>query len=720
MLFRFFLIMILLIIISKEGTAQDVKVKSGNHPEFARLVFYLKEPTAWEIEETPEGFKLFIEDDGVRFDISDVFFFIPRDRIFDLQPSGSSIEILSACGCQARAFQFAPSIIVVDIADPGALAGTKEQAEVRRNGFQGGNSISMLSEKESLFEFDFPAILTGTSYSFFEFSSGIRPIFRLADGDQNKIALTDMFGLAREVGRAASLSLLSKNPSPHLNGVSRPLGQFADVMMRSTRDGGNFVGRVSEFCSYEDHFNVASWSDNEPLEAIRLARDLISSDIDTVPRSNVVLAAQMLAFHGFGAEALQIISGFEVSGDDADALNLVAWVLEGRPEASSNVLKVLEGCADEVVLWKLLASPDGRIGSEHEMRSALREFYRLPAHLRAFLGPSFLKRLWGSGFLSESLGVIDASLAWAEGNHHFDSGDVVAHSYPLGRRDIGFFRSIDPDTFMSLISKELEAAGVDFLETAGITPEDIEFLVRTSMGSAASVDLLRSYTAGLVTAQNFSRAADFLSSFSGSRHAADIPIPEITDELYSGVLAVEDDYKFLSYVVLLREHAETLMPSPEILRDLSSRLSDLGFSQSSRHFLRLSEGAFLGDYIKSRGGETVENGREDVLARPQGQKDIFGSKNISSLENSVRGGSGADGSNLLALPLDKTNNSASSPDVLGAIGNAQESLRAKSFASLPPSPNLEDTLSVTRGFSILSSIRAFRENLSAELDGPSE
>ncbi len=115
--------------IATAASAQDqeggatIQVRSGNHPQFARLVFVYQDRRAWALVPTESGYDLRI-DRVAGYGLSNVFDLIPRDRIADIRAQDDgSVAIDVVCDCHADAVELPGRGLVLDIRDGEAPPG---------------------------------------------------------------------------------------------------------------------------------------------------------------------------------------------------------------------------------------------------------------------------------------------------------------------------------------------------------------------------------------------------------------------------------------------------------------------------------------------------------------------------------------------------------------------------------------------------------------------
>ncbi|ARE40411.1 hypothetical protein RGUI_2270 [Rhodovulum sp. P5] len=111
------------------GHAQEVRIRSGEHPEFSRIVFETPSAEAWSMGRGPDGYLLRFENRGLDFDFAGVFEKIPRDRIADIreiEPGLVAVEV--ADRVHGDAFVLRPGLLVLDVRTGPAPAGSPFEA----------------------------------------------------------------------------------------------------------------------------------------------------------------------------------------------------------------------------------------------------------------------------------------------------------------------------------------------------------------------------------------------------------------------------------------------------------------------------------------------------------------------------------------------------------------------------------------------------------------
>ncbi len=106
----------LLLALPVPSYGQSIKVKSGEHADFSRVVLQFETPRDWQFGRVKNGYELRVDAPSATLDVSDIFKFIPKSRIGDVStPGPGRLKLVLACRCIGDAFEIRPGRLVVDI-----------------------------------------------------------------------------------------------------------------------------------------------------------------------------------------------------------------------------------------------------------------------------------------------------------------------------------------------------------------------------------------------------------------------------------------------------------------------------------------------------------------------------------------------------------------------------------------------------------------------------
>lgn len=120
--------------------AETVRIRSGEHAGFTRLVLQPETSHDWQLGRTATGYELRLKGIDLNFAAEDIFRKIPRLRISAVTPlpRPGALALVSNCVCFAQAAQLPDGAIVIDIADGAPSADSpyerplEELAETKR------------------------------------------------------------------------------------------------------------------------------------------------------------------------------------------------------------------------------------------------------------------------------------------------------------------------------------------------------------------------------------------------------------------------------------------------------------------------------------------------------------------------------------------------------------------------------------------------------------
>lgn len=425
------------------GGAQTVTVRSGEHADFTRLALVVSPPTGWSLMREGDGYIFALERDTLRLDISEVFRFIPRNRLAELRsaPDAPALSLRLACDCDVRAFEDRPGILVIDIRDPAApVLPPVPEGGPRPSQMPGADLATLGLARDLLAPRLAPDAVplapeTGTSDAAPTTATAAPatseppvpepapepaapPLLPAPDGQAER--------LARAIARAATQGLVSPprpGPRPAGSAPDRPEAEGAAtaVPLPGIRTGtavdlaaGAAMAtdpRAEALrCLPDSQLDLAGWgSELPPAMALGAALSATTGEFDRVNADAVRDLARLYLHLGFGAEARATLRAFALPEAPGDAILLaLATIIDHGAEIEPSNLWQMTDCPGQAALWSVLARPDLPDDIVINESAMLQAFAGLPAHLRRHLGPRLAERLLASGRQTLATGVIEA------------------------------------------------------------------------------------------------------------------------------------------------------------------------------------------------------------------------------------------------------------------------------------------------------------------------
>jgi len=568
------------------GLAQTVSVRAGEHATFTRIVLPLPDGVEWELGRFSRGY-------GIRFSTEldlqtdDFFRIIPKSRVASVLVSEDQKDLgfEVVCDCTAEAFLTGTGWLVVDIVDgpPDALA---EYEEVLPN-FGNASSGSALQTANEQSRPQARQVVQ---------SDEIEPALQLpviieqdnpmpsaeisnvdVDFSQDERIAELNSSVAESIARAISQGLLDAADELEIPEQATQLSEFETFMndvrqitrpgiqARTSLDEGlgtiaNVLsGNENEMqCPSDMFFDTSSWATGESF-SLELAdhRKILTGEIDDLNPRNVEDLARFYLFHGFGREAIAVMSLDGVTSQDRIILSEIARLLDGDQQ-KTDVLQGLIKCGGPAALWGFLGQLSGTHSEEINTSEIMANFRELPFHLQNHLGP-----LLASNFA--------ISLTQDQGSVRDVIEDLEARIKNDGRTN--------PVTLIELIDLKL----AENLEITQENMELLDFAIFENVEPDVNAGLKFAKLRVLIHSNRFLPAFALLSELNGS--AASNRIGQLKHEISQKVIATPSNATFLDTVFQIDPDRF----SPETIPQLASRLSDLGFSQRASDFISFLE-----------------------------------------------------------------------------------------------------------------------------------
>ncbi len=405
MIWRCFVVLALLITPAAPAWAETVRVRSGEHGAFTRVVLDLPRAGTWQLSQTGRQVDLRLDAGVTGFDLSGVFEKIDRSRLAAIRPGPTrdALVLDLACACDAEALLVGSRMLAIDIT-PAAEAPAPSPR---------GLSFGDLSSRTRTVEL--PLFLPPVQKK-----TALPPVNEPAMDEATDIAVAKAVSnaekrLLRQLGRAATQGLLTPvaptpkpvPPTSRIVEIPAPVRiepKADDVPLRATtsQDAGfmknlrvNGQSIQGAACLPDDAFAVPDWGGEGFDIGLANWRAQLFGEFDKAnPAASLGLARHYIHY-GFGAEARQALA---LTAQAQPILHILSRVVDGDPVDDAGPLPAQTSCEGAVALWAVLALPDNAPPADVNDSAVIRHFAALPEHLRDRLGPGLAQRLAQAGY----------------------------------------------------------------------------------------------------------------------------------------------------------------------------------------------------------------------------------------------------------------------------------------------------------------------------------
>ncbi|MCA0272182.1 MAG: hypothetical protein LCH69_08960 [Proteobacteria bacterium] len=612
--------------------AEVVRVRSGEHPGFTRIVLEGSAQAGWSVTRGRDGYVFRAAGPATRFDLTGAFDLIPRKRLEGLDArDGGILDLTVRCDCHVAAFETPGGAVVIDVKEGAPPASSPfetpdggDTGAAERTAAAGTQTTGPVLPRWQ------PASITPPA------TDPHLPVYWQKDaasppgsGDQRlenpprpaaaEFAPADpraddiRKALAEQLGRAAAQGLITfdaqpapdpapepvaaSGPENHAHAVPAPQDTSGLPVQFETsidRDSGFAEVEVAlsaegRSCPEDTDFTPADWGDGTPAayQIAKLRQGLVG-EFDKPDHDRVLALARLYIHLGFGAEARATLDAFGISEADAPWLRTFAAIVDGEERAPA-ALKGFTTCDGAVALWALLETRKPRAQSDINSAAILGAFSALPLHLRRLLGPALMERLIAAG---------DADAAHAVRAAILRAGLAAEPELEIASADLAQAGG----------DAALAEQSLDAIATGG-SPAASEALARAirlrlDRGDAVPPALAESAAAlayefrrerkgpELAGLQILSLAStgDFASAFNEEarwREAfPELVAQEVLLSLFAMLVRKGDDWTLLNHYYRERDRILRLDPDVLLRLDLADRLAGAGFGAETRALLK--------------------------------------------------------------------------------------------------------------------------------------
>tara|TARA_R110000850_G_scaffold276955_1_gene421097 strand:- start:4268 stop:6514 length:2247 start_codon:yes stop_codon:yes gene_type:complete len=584
------------------ASAQQLTVRSGDHPSFSRLTIPLPASQAWEASQVDSNIVVKLPGYSGGFDVDSVFTRMGRGRIEALDSDQNSITLKVTCQCTSNAF-ISGSLLVIDVADQSVELPTKliEKDIARRPPINRRVQVTVGSLPWIGGNSPFNETPTGMENLVAEGSAGSQ---KRAIGNRTTYLGEMQQTLFTEVANAASNGILKNSYEPlsaapiinekSNNGSSVTVpdmlkianGSSSNIRITSSMDlpTTTLHTRVNSTvsgatCPDDALVDVGTWGGELDFsEQIGPVRNNLMDARDQLDISVAETLARMYIYFGFGAEAMDVLRLDPKLVESQPQLADIATILEHGYIGYHNSLSDYTDCASDVALWAILSFRNVPPSLQLETKAALRALNKLPIHLRSVVAPGLSDRLLQSGdreSASAALRTIERlpdalapSAQLAQADLAVGSGSSADR---LLQNIIDANNSASPEALVRLVQGKLEKDQALSDDTATLVEAYAQELRSTELGH----QLLQTQVIALSQSEQFDKAFEALSRI--ELLISPVESLKLHQAVFEGLVQKAPDILFLSHMFEKDQSVIASLPTPTKIK-LAARLMDLGFA----------------------------------------------------------------------------------------------------------------------------------------------
>lgn len=547
--------------------AETVKVRSGEHDGFSRLVFYADGSPEWILDGQGNQRRLVISGYEA-FDFSDVFVYIPRDRVAAIESADGGVKIDLGCDCRVSAFREPGGYLVVDIADNNIPAPSTTLPFLPA--LQPYTSLPLPPLPDPSREM--PSLEAFRNALVSEFGRAASQGLVVVDVEQPE---TD--SKEEQVVAIPKPKLVDHSKAPPAPGVSVRTAIDRDRPVHA-KDAETALGLdcISDpFMSLGENFRST-----DPVFHLSQTRSGLSNELDQLTEESVSDLAQAYLELGFGAEARQFAKLGVLNAQRSELLDAIGRIVDLETGGEKTALDQYISCKTEASFWAALATENLNDQSFIAVDAILQTFSALPSHLRRQLGPELADRFLKIGdretarqienAILRTKGDQGAAVALLGAHLNLSEGDIVSAEETLS----SVVDSNDPLAIDAL----LEVAGNRIAHGFAPLPQhlqDARSLAFQYRGTEQGTALERVVILGLGFSGEFDDAFIAVKEYQAAK--------PIREEYVALVTNDAEDSVFL---------AQLFLPDPlmtdvktELRRKVARRFLDLGFPDIANSYL---------------------------------------------------------------------------------------------------------------------------------------
>jgi hypothetical protein len=396
---RGLLLLLLTILFAGQVTAQTVRVTSGEHGSFTRLVLSVPSGSRWDFGRTVDGYAFRLPGTVPNWEIGSVFDRIPRTRLASISvDSDANLRLGLGCACHAVPFAFRPDVIVIDIRDGQPPAGSS--FELTFDGQKAAPVIPIALPRPrprpvQAAALDWVDLVLKDRDAAPPQPATVATLPPIPDPALQALQEELLKGFARAAGEGLIDPVTRLKPRDDSGArpgpVPPPLRIGSPVEAQTGLSDPPPLSAEGERCPSPETLQVENWGDARPV-SVQMAdhmADLVG-EFDQPSPDAVANAVRFHLFLGFGAEARALLRAFPTDHPDQPFWLSLGRIVDGDPDPAG-ALRGLAACDGPAAFWSMMSDP--AVPTVQVNKNALlRAFSALPPHLRRTLGPPLINR----------------------------------------------------------------------------------------------------------------------------------------------------------------------------------------------------------------------------------------------------------------------------------------------------------------------------------------
>lgn len=442
---------LLIVLFSANATdAEVIKITSGEHDGFTRIVLSVNQLDDWDLITTGQLVELHFPNQVHTVESSELFTRISKDRlnniVIEQREQSTVLKLFMNCLCEVKAFTHLEQYVVVDIFPPVEIEVSQLENQHQTPSLElpiavdmGGylsaaiswNAPRAPSYRVSPLTVDFPQSnftkpfvglpnnfqhekllirQTSTTQST-EFTSNA-PIYSDVIQVEDPAEIKETIDAARnslieQLMMAADQGLLDFTPQERAEPAKPEVSRVEPIEIQSIEEfpintdqvniqtvfdrdaglAGKPTNKLNNVCPTEESLDIASWGSGSDYNAeLSTIRGNLFKEFDVPDIVEVQNLIKLNLRYGFGVEAVSYLTEYKDHISNYDLFMDLANVLEGKAVVSGGPLERAVGCNGSAGLWSVVGRDPLTETDMGDVTSIIDAFAAMPSDLRRMIG----------------------------------------------------------------------------------------------------------------------------------------------------------------------------------------------------------------------------------------------------------------------------------------------------------------------------------------------